>query len=225
MIQVNLVPDVKQKYLKAQRLKRVILAGSVFISSAAIALVVLMFMYVNIVQGRHKTNLQTDIDQYVGEIQATENAANLVTIQKQLEALPGLHQDKPLMSRLSSYLVATVPGGVKLNKFNLSFEANELNIGGNASAIKNVNVFVDTLKNAKFRSEAQQQAVNAFSNVILQQIATDEQEKTVIYEITATFNPLIFTDSSKIVFEVPNITSTRSNSGNQQVFTNEEAEQ
>lgn len=229
MIQVNLVPDVKQKFLRAQRMKRVILVGSMFLSAIFVGLVVLMFMYVNIVQTRHKTNLQADIDESITAIQSKPDIDKVLTVQKQMETLPSLHTNKPKLSRLTSYLAQTVPKGVTISSLQVNFETNEFLIEGNGTNVRDVNVFADTLKNATYSTfidEQQSEPVNAFSNVILDQIATDEQTGLVTYQIKSTFDPIGFTADARVALFVPNITSTGSEVDRPKIFKeNEQVEQ
>jgi len=55
MIQVNLLPDVKQEYLKAQQTKHTVLVGAVLVSIVVSALTILFFAYVQVVQPQYRS--------------------------------------------------------------------------------------------------------------------------------------------------------------------------
>ena len=50
MIQFNLLPDVKQEYLKAKRTKQLVVLVSIIASATALTVLLLLFISVNVVQ-------------------------------------------------------------------------------------------------------------------------------------------------------------------------------
>lgn len=222
MTQVNLVPDIKQKYLKAQRMKRVIIVGSFFVSAGFITVVVLMFMFVNVAQKRHNTNLESDIKSGLSKLQAEQDVAKVLTIQKQLETLPGLHANKPQMSRLALYLSKLIPKNVWLDELSIDMKKKTIEVRGDAGSVRSVNVFIDSMKNATYTVEGQDvnknPAKNAFSAIALDNLGTDNKTGSVSYRIVGTFDPVIFTEAKQVNMDIPNITSTQSETEKPKVF-------
>ena len=81
ILQINLLPDIKAEYLKAQRTKRMFMVGSTLVSSVTIGLVVIMFLYVNVWQREHSNNLSEDLTRLTAEYEANEDLGRIVTIQ------------------------------------------------------------------------------------------------------------------------------------------------
>ncbi len=50
MIQLNLLPDVKKEYLKSQKTKALVISASIIVTISAVAISVLLFLYVLLVQ-------------------------------------------------------------------------------------------------------------------------------------------------------------------------------
>ena len=148
MIQLNLIPELKAEFLKAQRTRNTVVSISFLVSGGFIALTVLMFLHVNVNQRNHSNNLQEHITELTEEYSAIEDLDKVITIQKQLESLPNLHNSKPLVSRLPKYLTILTPEQVELSDFEMSFEDERIIITGTADDVPAVNIYADTIKNA-----------------------------------------------------------------------------
>src|SRR5690606_8952134 len=147
---INLLPDVKQEFIKSQRTKRMFIAGAFLVSAACVGLVILLFLWTNVQQKQHISNLQEDIDNYIKDLKETHDVDKILTIQNQLNALPGLHDEKPAVTRLSAFLSNVVPQNIERNEVTVSFEDNEMVISGSGIDFKSVNTFADTLKNVLY---------------------------------------------------------------------------
>jgi hypothetical protein len=71
MIQFNLLPDVKQAFIKAQRLKRMVIVISVIVASASIFITLVLFMVVNVYQKVQIDKLSEQITQDSNRIKNT----------------------------------------------------------------------------------------------------------------------------------------------------------
>ena len=202
MIQINLVPDLKAEYLKAQRIKRLVISVSFVISAAFVALVVLMFLHVNVNQRTHSNNLKEDIENLSSEYSSIDDLDKVITVQKQLDSLPSLHNSKPLLSRLPKYLTIITPEEVEITSFNLSFEQKNISVSGRGEDIPAVNVYADSIKNAVYKigSESENE-LTPFTNVKLNSITSDEEGST--FEINFDFDAALFTNHDDIILSVP----------------------
>lgn len=216
MIQFNLLPDVKLKYVKARRTKRLVILAAAGISVSVLAVMVLLFLVVNVFQKKHLNDLNKDIASYSNELKGVKDIDKVLTIQNQLNNLsmnngaPGLHDKKPVVSRLFPYLSQMLPDKLSLATLDVNFEAQTISFNGGADSLSTINKFVDTLKFTTYKSGTDKEAseTKAFSNIVLTSFGRDDLAAT--YQIDLKFDPLIFDSSKTINMIVPKIITTRS---------------
>jgi hypothetical protein len=209
MVQLNLLPDVKAKYVKSQRAKRTVILSSVAISGTALAVVVLMASVVYGAQKLQLSSLDNDIKANTEELQKIEDLDKILTIQNQLNALDGLHADKPVVTRVFAFLPQITPNDVSIATYDLKFEDTTMSFTGTAKDLVAVNKFVDTLKFTKYITDGNSEQKSAFSEVVLSNFSRNEGDTT--YTVTLKFDPELFNGQYKDVsLVVPNITTTRS---------------
>lgn len=207
MIQFNLLPDVKIEYVKAQRMKRLVMGVSVIATASALALFLLLLVAVQGVQKQSIKNMDSDIKKYSDQLKSTPDINKILTIQSQLDALNNLHNQKVVASRIFDVVQQTTPSDVTISDHIVDFTANTMSITGAAPTLDKVNTFVDTLKFTKFVHDDNSTS-NAFSSVVLAQFARDDKGST--YTITLNFDPLIFANSEKGTIAIPSTITTRS---------------
>lgn len=211
MIQFNLLPDVKLDYIKTHRAKRTVIVISALVSGVLLAVLILLFLVVNVFQKQHLKDLQHDIDQRSQQLQKTPDLNKILTVQNQLQSLPGLLTQKPVVSRLFTYITQTTPANVTISKYDIDFDGHTFSISGNTDSLETVNKFVDSLKFTTYAPQVQtdqSQAKKAFSNVVLSSFSRDDKGAT--YQMDLEFDPAIFDASQSVTLTVPKITSTRS---------------
>lgn len=146
MIQFNLLPDVKLEFIKAQRKKRTIISIAVLVAGVSLGIFVLSFMAVNVAQKQHLGNLQKDIDKSNRTLKENDNLAKIVTIQNQLKSLPGIHAQKPVVSRVFGYIQQVTPEKASVSSLKINYVDQTIEIEGSADSLVTVNTFADTLK-------------------------------------------------------------------------------
>lgn len=209
MIQFNLLPDIKQRYLKAQRQKHLVIFISTIASATAIGIFVILFLVVQVWQKQSINDLNSDIKNYSNQLSDTKDLDKILTVQNQLKSLPGLHDEKAVSSRLFGYITQLTPQKANISKLELSFDENTISISGSADGLSTVNAYVDTLKFTKYTANSDDPQTNsAFSNVVLSAFGRTATETT--YTITASFDPVIFSQQQEVTLTVPKITSSRS---------------
>jgi Tfp pilus assembly protein PilN len=144
-IQLNLIPDVKAQYLKAERTRKTAIVVSVIIIAASAGLVLLM-MSVSAGQKIALNSANKNIDKLAADIKNTQDIEKILTVQSQLNTLDKLHSEKPVASRLPDFLAKIVPSQVQLNKIDVDLEQNTMTISGTTPSYEANNKFVDTLK-------------------------------------------------------------------------------
>lgn len=209
MIQLNLLPDVKTKYIKSQRTKRTVLLSTFIISGAALGIVLLLASVVYGAQKLRLSSLDSDIKEKSAQLKKVDSLDKILTIQNQLKALPGLHGQKPVVSRVFVFLPQVTPTDVNIASYDLKLEDSTMNFTGTAKDLSAVNKFIDTLKFTKFTTDLDQTQKPAFSSVVLTSFS--RSDKNASYAVALKYDPALFSASNKTVtLVVPKITSTRS---------------
>jgi Tfp pilus assembly protein PilN len=221
MIQLNLLPDVKLNYLKAQRSRKVITGVAIVVSAAAVGLLVLMLV-INGLQRKHLTDLSKDIDASSSKLQKQPDISRILTVQNQLSSLTGLHDAKPASSRLLGYLNQVTPAQVSITTLDTTNIDHTMTISGTADTLSSVNKYIDTLKSTTYKLPESEQTQNAFSSVVLGSfgLATGGSTtgKAASYTIMFGFEPVIFDTTKQVTLIVPKQTTTRQNTQSTDLF-------
>ena len=200
MIQFNLLPDAKLAYLKAQRTKKLLMTSSILSAGVSFGLLVVAFVVVYGVQRQHLRSLDGDIKSYSSEVRATKDLYKLLTVQNQLGALTGLHDAKPVASRLFDFIGQITPADVAIDTLNTDFSANTLSIGGTAPNIDTMRVYADSLKTTEYTTGASATKVPAFSEVVVTSFA--KTDKGTTFTINLKFDPALFLKTNDITLDV-----------------------
>ncbi|CAN5410013.1 hypothetical protein BH10PAT3_BH10PAT3_8890 [soil metagenome] len=207
MLQLNLLPDVKIQFIRAKRAKRMVIVFAVLAVGASLALLFIMFS-LTMLQKRHISQLNKDINTYEKALKNTPDLAKILTIQNQLNSLPDLYSQRPVVSRLFPYVEQTTPASIGIAHLIVDFADSSINIEGTSDTLESVNRYVDTLKFTKYKMEDSETTTKAFTNVVLGAFGRDSLSAT--YGIKLNFNPDIFDASKKVTLVVPETISTRS---------------
>lgn len=217
MIQINLLPDVKLDFVKARRMKRTVITVCVLVSALSLTVFTLFFISVSVVQKQHLNNLDEDITEQTKELEAIPDIAKILTVQNQLNSLPALHKEKPVASRIFTYIQQLAPQEASISSLTVDFDQQTMTISGNAVNLASVNKFVDTLKFTSYAYETGETApakTAAFSEVTLSQFGVSNtgasSKKAASYTITFKYAPEIFSSENKTKLVIPNQVTTRS---------------
>lgn len=214
MIELNLLPDVKQEYIKAEKSRRLVMSASVLIIIGSIALLVLL-LFAGALQRKHINDLTKDISKYSDELKSKPSIGRILTVQNQLQSLTALHDTKPAASRLFDYLNQTTPTQVDISNFKADYAANTLTITGNADALSAVNKYVDTLKYTTYKTP-EGTTKKAFSNVVLTSFGISgtadakSNSRPASYTVTLSYDPVLFDITNNVKLSVPSTSTTRS---------------
>lgn len=214
-VQFNLLPDSKMQLDKAQRTKHLVYTIATIATIFSVVLLLVMLVVVDVVQKKMMDDAGTKVDNASKQLRDL-NIDKVVTVQNQLQALTGLHQNKHISSRIFTYLPKVTPPGVSINKLDLDLAKTTLNISGTAGSQKDVNTFVDSLKQATFRV-GDSAAAPAFQNVV--ESGFSISGKSVGYSIDMQFDAQLFSNDLKdaqgnIVTPVMTVKGASTQSGN-----------
>lgn len=205
MVQFNLLPDVKQEYVNARRTKQLVVLISFVVSAVALGIMLLLLLTVDVVQKKSLHDANNDIQRYSTQLKAVPDLNKILTVQNQLNTLPGLHDKKPVVSRIFGFLSQLTPNTASINTLNTDFTANTMTLSGQATTIDQVNVYVDTLKATTYTTDASNKPQKAFSSVVLSGFGVDSSHAT--YSLSLTFDPTIFSNLNSVSLSVPTTTT------------------
>lgn len=136
MIEVNLLPDSKQDFLRAQRARTYVARSATIVSIVAIALVVILGI---ILAGQAVTsNVVSDsITKKTAQLKGQEDVSKILTIQHQLSLLSSMHANKQVTSRLFPLLEAInppAPNDITMTGVRLDTEQQTISIDGRAAS-------------------------------------------------------------------------------------------
>lgn len=223
MIQLNLLPDLKKEFIKAQKTKGLVITVAVLTTVGAIGLSILLFLYVTFGQ-QLQISLATDsIAKKSKELADVQDIDQYLTVQNQLASLDALHAEKGVYSRLFSFLSIlnpSPPNNINLHNAQLVTSEKTILFVGTTGSFEALNVFADTLKNAqasyKARGEGDPVKEAIFTQVFIQDsgLARVNNNTVVSFTVKAIYSDPVFdARNTDVVAEVPNITTTQSVTG------------
>lgn len=189
MIQLNLLPDVKLQFIKAQRQKRLVMTVSIFTTIACVVIFLFLAVTALVWQKKSINDLTKDISASSADLTDTAELDKILTVQNQLSTLPGLHDQKVVSSRLFDVFQQVTPVNASIANLTVDFAANTMVIDGKATDIRTINTFVDGLKATQLTTQSDTTPRAAFSDVVL---ASFGRAEDATYSITLTFLPEIF---------------------------------
>jgi hypothetical protein len=194
MIQFNLLPDVKLQYVKTQRTKHLLTVVSFLVSIAAIGVLLLAFVTVDVVQKKSLNDLNGDVNKYSTQLKGVKGLDQILTVQNQLSTLTSLHEQKPVVSRLFDFIAQVTPAPANISTLSVDFKANTIIIGGDAPSLDVVSTFTDTLKATTYQTDSSKTPQHAFTDVVLTTFGRDDSGAT--FSITCDFDPAIFNSAN-----------------------------
>lgn len=225
-IQFNLLPDVKLQFDKAKHIQDLVFRVAVIASAISLGLFLIMLVMVDVVQKSQLNNASRAQDTISNQLKNIPNIGQIITIQKQLGTLVGLHQSKHVSSRIFTYLPQVTPSNASIGKLDIDLEGNTMSISGNADSQKTVNTFIDTLKVTTYKVGDQDSDHIAFPSVVESTFAINPIN--VSYTLDISFDPQLFANNlldsgghpQDPKLSVPKLTTTKSgvNDANSPIF-------
>lgn len=194
MIEINLIPDVKQELLKAQRARSVVITASIFTSIIAVGVVVLLLGYIYGVQGVRGVYLDGQIDTKSKELSKVEDLSKILTIQNQLSAISTLNDQKVMASRMFDVVSAITPPGdaaISFSQINVSpggmgldseetevstTEGGQIQFEGQTASYDTMELFKKRIENTSFqyKEDGEDKLVDLASNISTTDISYGE---------------------------------------------------
>lgn len=215
MIEINLVPNVKQELIKAQRVRSKVIAGAIVVGIASVAAVLLLAFYVFGVQAARGFIADNAIDDGNNKLTKVEDLSKTLTIQNQLTKIPALNNNKKIDSRVFDLLLAIIPpapNDIKISDMTVDSATNTITINGQATnSYAAVEVFKKTIDGAKVEFSGNTEGVKLASNISTSNTSYGEDSsgaKVLRFTISFTYDKELFSPES---MNVAIVVSTQGN--------------
>lgn len=136
MIEINLVPDVKQELIRAERIRSVVISMTILVGIVAVGVVALLSVWVFGVQTARGAFTDNTIKTESAKLSAVEDLESSLTIQNQLSILPSLHENKQVDSRIFDILNTispVAPHEISVSKLMIDAEEKTITIEAQAA--------------------------------------------------------------------------------------------
>jgi len=213
MIQINLIPDVKQELIRAQQIRATVISAAIFVGLAAAGVVVLLALYVFGAQTARSLLSDNAIKSESAKLAKVPDLTNTLTIQNQLTQISTLRDTTHVDSRLFDILAAVnppAPNDVTVSTAKLDTSTNTLSIEGQAvNGYGALEVFKKTILETKMSytdQDGQKQEVPLASTVTLGDTSYGEDadgHEVLRFTLTLTYPDEIFARTTANATIVP----------------------
>jgi hypothetical protein len=165
MIEINLVPDVKQELIQAQRIRASVISLAIVIGVVAVGVVVVLGIWVFGVQTARSIISDNTIKDESQKLSNVQDISNTLTIQNQLSKLTQMQNGENIDSRIFDILTTInppAPNSVAITNLSLDSSASTITIQAQASNdYTALDVFKKTIEatNFQFTQNGQKQSV------------------------------------------------------------------
>jgi Tfp pilus assembly protein PilN len=203
MIEINLIPDVKQELIKAQRTRSLVIAGSIASSIIAGSVVVLLVLYIFGYQAVRNDFLDRGIKDGANDLSQVEDLPKMLTIQNQLKKIGELDNQKTVTSRMFDMLSAFTPAGDNAAQYSqviINSDESTISLEGQTRAYDSMEVLRKTLENAMIEYADGDEAVvvNLATNISTGNVSFGEDasgQRVVRFNISFTYPPELFSST------------------------------
>jgi Tfp pilus assembly protein PilN len=213
MIEINLVPDVKQQLNKAERVRSRVVFGSILIGLGAVGVIAILLVYVFAVQTVRSAIADEGIKKGGEQLAAVEDLSKILTIQNQLSLISELNSQKKINSRLFDVLSAVIPpkpNNVQVSSLLINAEDSQVTIEGQTRAYEVLEIFKKTVDGAviTYKQDDQDQEAKLATNISTSDISYGEDAsgaKVLRFTLRFTYAEELFSPAvSSIVIKLVN---------------------
>jgi len=207
MIEINLIPDVKQELIRAERTRSRVIAGSILIGVISLAVVTLLAIYVFAVQTVRSSIADTAIKDGSNQLESVSDLSKTLTIQNQLTVLDKLNDSKKVDSRIFDVLGAIIPpdpNKVQISNLSVDSSTGTITIDGQAAnSYVALEVFKKTIEGATLKytdDDGATQSTSLASSISISDTSYGEDNtgtKLLRFTISFKYAPELFSPLSK----------------------------
>lgn len=193
MIEINLIPDVKQELLKAERARAMVISGSIITCIVAGGVVALLAIYIYGVQFGRNIIVDNNITTGSEKLAKVEDLSKMITIQNQIKRIDALNDTKSIDSRLFDVLSAVIPPSpneVRISLLSLNTEETTVKLEGQTNAYDSMEVFKKTIDSSVivYNQDGKETKVKLASDISVSDISYGEDASgTKVLRFTISF--------------------------------------
>lgn len=155
MIELNLVPDVKQELIKAQQQRTLVISLATIVGIVAVAIVAILAIYVFGIQTGRGYLVDRTIQNENTKLMAIDGLDSALTVQSQLAKLDEIGKNRKVDSRVFDVLLAIAPEdasniGISKVSVDMSEDVRTISIEAQALAYPDLEAFRKTILATKF---------------------------------------------------------------------------
>lgn len=207
MIEINLIPDVKQELLKAQRTRAAVISGSIITCIIAGGVVVVLALYVFGVQTVRGVIADQAIKDGYAKLSSVEDLSKMLTIQNQLDRITSLNEQKKIDSRVFDVLSAVIPPApnqVQISKVSLDTETSTIMLEGQTNAYDSMEVFKKTIDSSIiiFNQDGIEQQVDLASDISTTDVSYGENsdgQKVLRFSLSFVYPEELFSSEIPVI--------------------------
>lgn len=206
MIEINLIPDVKQELIQAERVRRLVISGSIIVGLAAVGVVIVLLAYVFGVQSVRSALADDAIKTGSAQLSGVEDLSKVLTIQNQLTKINALNDQKKIDSRMFDVLAAIIPqapNNVQISNISIDATNSKITIDGQAQqGYSALEVFKKTISGGllKYKVDDQAEESPLASEISTSDISYGEDStgtKVLRFTVSFVYPEALFSPSTK----------------------------
>lgn len=204
MIELNLLPDVKKEFIKAQQTRNTVISGAILVCIIAVGVIGLLATTVYGAQKVLIDNLNKEIKSNHQKVANKQEINKYLAIQSQLANLDTAASERAVYARLFDYLPQlnpAAPFNVTLYDVMLDKTTTTITMSGSATNFEAVNNFKNTLEKAQlvYTKDGASSETPLFTSVIsgAPTLSNDSGQLQALFELTITYAPEAFDPSIK----------------------------
>jgi hypothetical protein len=221
MIEINLIPDVKQELIRARMIRSAVVSGAIITTLIAAAVVVILSVYIFGVQALRGVVADDAIKKGSSQLASVEDLSKILTIQNQLTKINVLNDSKAIDSRVFDVLQAIIPpppNSVKISSLIVDADAKSITFEGQTPTYPALEAFKKTIAAANVRytdASNGQQDVPLASTLSISNISYGEDStgtKVLRFTVSFVYSDLLFspkvTNPTIVLIDGGNVTDS-----------------
>lgn len=154
MIEINLIPDVKQELIKARMVRSAVVSGAIVATIIALSIVAVLAIYVFGIQTVRNAVADGSIKDGGTKLADVKDLSKILTIQNQLTKINALNDAKPIDSRSFDMLQAITPPApnqVQVSNLTIDTVTQTIKLDGQTPSYPSLEAFKKTIAAANVR--------------------------------------------------------------------------
>lgn len=208
MIELNLIPDVKREFIRAQKMRAIVISACIIAAIAAAGLMAVLALAVFGWQTFDNMRVSGRITEENNKLKNVPDLAKVLTIQNQVKEIAASHDGKSITSRIFNVLTATNPAqpnnvsysNVMIDTTGATVTIDAQSLGG-YQALETYN---KTLAATEFsytdEGASERQTVPLASNIVFTNVGygrNSENQRVLSFTVTFTYAQELFLPTSK----------------------------